>query len=96
MSNQHLFVIDIEYRTTREDALPFMEAHLAYVQQYFDTGVFLTSGPKVPLTGGVIIAKADSRDQIEAIVREDAFHINNCARYQITEIQPTRAVAGLL
>ncbi|SDE18556.1 YciI family protein [Kordiimonas lacus] len=93
---QNLFIIDLEYRTSREDALPFMEDHLAFVQKYFDAGTFLASGPKVPLIGGVIIAKAESREALEAIVREDAFHINECCHYSITEVSPSRSVEGLL
>ncbi|NVJ98624.1 MAG: GTP cyclohydrolase [Alphaproteobacteria bacterium] len=92
---QNLFILDLEYKEGREAAMPYMQDHLAFVQRYFDAGIFLTSGPKEPLTCGVIVAKAESHETIEAIVEEDPFQMNGCVVYTVTEFTPSRSVPGL-
>ena len=47
--------------------------------------VFIASGRKVPRTGGIILALAKSKEEIEQIIREDPFQIHNLATFSITE-----------
>lgn len=91
----NLFVIDIEYVIPRDEALPHLEAHMAFIRDYMDKGVFLVSGPKEPLSGGVIIALAKDRDTVEAIADGDPLFVNGCTRHHITEFKPTSAQPGL-
>jgi uncharacterized protein YciI len=53
--------------------------------------MFLISGRMVPRTGGVILATADSRADIEAVIELDPFKEAGVASYQITEFVPTMA-----
>ena len=39
----------------------------------------------VPRTGGVILAMADSKKQVEEIILEDPFYIHKLAEFSITE-----------
>jgi uncharacterized protein YciI len=50
----------------------------------------LASGPQVPRTGGVIIAQGPNKQYIEDIIKNDPFHINKVAQYQIYEFTPRR------
>ncbi|MNU02476.1 YCII-related domain protein [compost metagenome] len=71
-----------------------MEPHMAWVQEGYDSGLFLASGRKVPRTGGVILARGE-RAAIEAIVAGDPFAVHGVADYEITEVALTRTADGL-
>jgi uncharacterized protein YciI len=51
--------------------------------------MFLMSGRMVPRTGGIIVATADSRADIEAVIELDPFKEAGAASYTITEFVPT-------
>jgi uncharacterized protein YciI len=45
--------------------------HSAYVERNYAPGHFLVSGRRVPRTGGVILARGSTIDEIEAVVSTD-------------------------
>lgn len=47
--------------------------------------MFIVSGLKVSRTGGIILAVADSKEQIEEIITDDPFYIHKLADFTITE-----------
>lgn len=47
-------------------------------------------GRKEPRTGGIIIANAESKSEIEQIIREDPFYIHQIADYEITCFIPSK------
>lgn len=73
-----------------EEVEKILPQHIDYLDRYFDSGVFLCAGRKVPRTGGIIIGDAGSMDEMEAIVCEDPFHIHDVAAFEIIEFAPTR------
>ncbi|MBD8875459.1 YciI family protein [Roseibium polysiphoniae] len=90
-----VFVLDLEYAVELDAVDAQLAAHRVFLEQNYERGVFLASGPKVPRTGGVILAAASSWDQIEAIVRDDPFHKNGLAIYRITEFEPRMTAPDL-
>ena len=93
--NAHLFVIDLHYLVPLEQVDPFIEPHMAFIDQQYAENRFLASGPKVPRTGGMIIAVAETKAEIERIIRDDPFFQNDIARYTITEFNPRTTAPGL-
>ena len=53
----------------------------------YAAGRFLASGRKVPREGGFILTTCESRDQVEAIVKEDPFVARGLADCRIIEFQ---------
>jgi len=51
------------------------------------------SGPQVPRTGGVIIARAASREAIEAFFANDPYQVNKLATYRFVEFEPVKRAA---
>tara|TARA_R110002096_G_scaffold215341_3_gene403223 strand:+ start:247 stop:546 length:300 start_codon:yes stop_codon:yes gene_type:complete len=94
-SGNNLFILDVTYIVPLEQAEPLLEDHMAFVNKYYEQGFFLASGPKVPRTGGVILAASDCREKIETLLKEDPFVIHNIAQYSVTEFHPRRTVDGL-
>jgi len=80
-----MFVISLHYIVPLEELDKHMPAHMKYLKKYYKADVFLMSGRKVPRTGGIIIAQADSKEILEQIIAEDPFHQHKLAEFTITE-----------
>ncbi len=48
----------------------------------------LVSGPQVPRTGGVIVARIHTREEVDAFVHEDPFFQEGIADYDVIEFAP--------
>jgi len=90
-----MFIISLTYIKPLEEADVLLEEHVAYLKEQYALGNFLASGRKVPRTGGVILARGASREEIETIIALDPFHSNGVAKYEITEFSPTMCVDEL-
>ncbi|TWR27840.1 GTP cyclohydrolase [Mucilaginibacter achroorhodeus] len=94
-----MFIIDLHYTAPLEELDNYMAAHVSYLDKYYKADVFLMSGRKVPRTGGVIIAQADSKEILEKIIAEDPFHKHNLAEFSITEFNASKshpAINGII
>ncbi|MBC7150899.1 MAG: GTP cyclohydrolase [Rhizobium sp.] len=89
-----MFILSLTYVKPQAEADRLMEPHMAWVQQGYDSGMFLASGRKVPRTCGVILARGE-RAAIEAFVAGDPFAVHGVADYDITEVALTRTADGL-
>lgn len=81
--------MSLDYQVPLEKVDLYLDAHKIYLKKYYDTGVFVASGRKVPRTGGVILAACKSKSDLENALREDPFYQNGITRYEITEFLPT-------
>lgn len=85
-----MFIIDIRYTAPLEEVDKHMEGHVAYLKKYMENNTFLVTGKKVPRTGGILIANAASREEVEKIIIEDTFYQNKVAEMTITEFTHAR------
>jgi len=86
-----MFIINLKYIVPLEELDQHIEAHVRYLKKYYKADVFLMSGRKVPRTGGVIIAQADSQEILEKIIAEDPFLKNKLAEFEITEFMASQS-----
>ncbi|HEY0176590.1 MAG TPA: YciI family protein [Pedobacter sp.] len=94
-----MFIINLNYTAPLEELDSHMPAHIRYLKKYYKQNVFIASGRKVPRTGGIILAMADSQDIIEKIITEDPFYKLQLAKFTITEFLASQyhpALKGLL
>lgn len=82
-----MFVIELIYKVPLPEIDAAMKSHVAFLNTHYAAGRFLASGRKVPRDGGVILAIGESREAIEAIVREDPFVASGLADYRIIEFR---------
>lgn len=82
------FVVEINYTVPLEIIESLTESHREYLQLGYKQGLLLVSGPKVPRTGGVVIAKAESLEIIEQFFSKDPYAVNNAAGYRFIEFHP--------
>jgi len=85
-----MFVIELIYKAELADIDAHMTAHVAFLKKYYAAGHFLVSGRKIPRDGGIILAVAKSRQQIEAIVQEDPFCAHGLADFRIIEFRASQ------
>jgi len=62
-----------------------MTEHVKYLRKYYKQNVFVASGRKVPRTGGIILALAKSKEEVDRIISEDPFYIHKLAEFTVTE-----------
>jgi len=84
-----MYIISLTYLKPAEEIDALLAKHREYLREQYDNGMFLMSGRMVPRTGGVIIAMADSKADIEAVIELDPFNEAGAASYTITEFVPT-------
>ena len=91
----HYYVLNLTYIRPLAEVEAVLDAHSRYLDSAFQRGAFLLSGRKDPWTGGIIFARAASRDDLERIIAEDPFLTAQVAMYEIIAFRPTRASADL-
>jgi uncharacterized protein YciI len=79
-----MFIIDLTYIVPLEELDAHMAAHVKYLHKYYKKNVFVASGRKVPRTGGIILALADSIEAVEKIIAEAPFYKLELAEFNIT------------
>lgn len=84
-----MFIVSLTYIKPLEEVDALLTEHVAYLNEQYALGNFLASGRKVPRTGGVILARGASREDIETIIALDPFYRHEVAAYEITEFSPT-------
>ncbi|MEK6734705.1 MAG: YciI family protein [Pseudomonadota bacterium] len=94
MKKEKLFIIIVKYIVDLEIVAQHRDAHLEYLDKYYAKRVFLASGRQNPRFGGVIIAKATSREKLYEILAQDPFHQHLCAEYQAIEFEPNKGTKG--
>lgn len=85
-----LFIVMINYKVPLETIDLHREAHIEFLDQYYLNHTFITSGPLTPRTGGVILSKGESKQEIYKIFEKDPFKIEELADYTIFEFTPTQ------
>jgi len=89
-----LFLISLDYRQPLDAVDRHLDAHRTFLQHHYDAGHFVLSGAKHPRTGGMILARAESREDVVAWIAEDPFHQQGIARYEVTGWMPTLSAPG--
>ena len=85
-----MFVIELIYKADLTKIDAHMAAHMKFLKKYYASGNFLVSGRKIPRDGGIILAAGGSRQEIEAIVREDPFVEKGLAEFRIIEFRASQ------
>jgi uncharacterized protein YciI len=91
----HMFIVLLNYIKPLSEVDRFVEEHRQFLQRHYAAGNFLLSGRKEPRTGGVILATAGTRAEIERIIEDDPFRREKVAEYEIIEFLPSMSAEHL-
>lgn len=84
------FLVEINYLIPAEQLGEITPLHRTFLQTGYDKGWLLISGPRVPRTGGVMIARAPSLEELQAFLKNDPFLKRGVASYSYTEFDPVK------
>jgi uncharacterized protein YciI len=87
------FLVEITYTAPIEKIEAVLPDHRAFLQTGYDRGWLLMSGPLNPRTGGIIIARAPSLDEIRSFFQEDPYAMNHVATHRFAEFAPVKRQA---
>ncbi|UVJ39316.1 YciI family protein [Arthrobacter sp. CJ23] len=88
-----MFVVALTYKVPDEIVDFHRPAHMAWVKEAFDAGIFLASGRMVPAVGGVLLSNAD-RAALDASLAQDPFYSNGVAEFEVIEFTATSVAEG--
>lgn len=92
-----LHIIDLHYLVEENEVAKIRPSHRDFLDIGYEKGIFLASGPKVPKTGGVIMALGNM-ETIKEFIKKDPFYINDIAEYSFQTfdaVKYTDALANL-
>lgn len=85
------FVLEGEYLVPFDEIAPLIPKHREFLQRGYDAGHFLCSGPQNPARGGILVARADSREQLDAFLADEPFTRAGKMRFsRIIEFSPAQ------
>ena len=91
-----MFIVLLNYLKPIEDVERLTVPHRAFLDELYARAILLISGPGVPRTGGVLVARGGrSKDELMEILKGDPFYIEGIAEYSIIEFNPVKHHAVL-
>jgi uncharacterized protein YciI len=86
------FFLEGEHLVPFEERDPnLIAAHRQFLQSGYNEGRFLLSGPSIPPTGGVLVARARSREELDEFLADEPFCKANLMRFsKIVEFMPVQ------
>ncbi|TLN21571.1 hypothetical protein FDZ74_04895 [bacterium] len=84
------FFGEIQYLVPTETLDQFVSLHRAFLQSGYDQDILLVSGPKVPRTGAVLVARGESLEAVQAFFANDPYQLNHLAVYTFQEFNPVK------
>lgn len=87
-----MFIIELTYKVPGAVIDQHLDGHMEFLDKYYEAGNFLASGRKEPRDGGLILAIAADKKEIEKIISEDPFKKGGLADYRIIEFKATKKI----
>ncbi len=84
------FIIEITYTVSFTKIEEVLQEHRNFLQKGYDAGILLCSGPQEPKTGGLIVARSQSLENIKDYFKNDPFLQHNVAQYRYIEFNPVK------
>jgi uncharacterized protein YciI len=89
-----MFIIHITYTVPLEVVDLHLSAHVEWLHGHEAAGNFIVYGRLVPRTGGIIVARARDRAELDAILATDPFRLNDVGTYEVVEFSENKSFAG--
>ena len=89
-----MFVLLLTYTQPVEAVDALMRDHMRWLNDGYRDGRFVVSGRRVPRTGGVIIARGDDLEEMEAIAAADPFVTGGVATVEVIQFRASQTAAG--
>ena len=84
------FIVEITYLVAAEQLAEIVTEHRAFLQTGYDAGRLLFSGPQTPRVGGIVVARAESLEEIQQFFKDDPYQKKGVASYRFIEFSPVK------
>ncbi len=86
------FLLEGQHLVPFEQRAPeLIAAHRRFLQEGYDEGRFLLSGPHIPASGGILIARAESLEELTGFLADEPYCKAKVMRFcRITEFDPVQ------
>ena len=84
-----IHIIHLHYQKPLEEVAKHLVEHRLFLDQGYQKGLFLASGPLDPKTGGIIIATGNL-DDIKKLLEKDPYNTHNLAAYEFMSFDPVK------
>ncbi|HVV83133.1 MAG TPA: YciI family protein [Kofleriaceae bacterium] len=85
-----MFVVVLTYVKPLAEIDRHMREHMRFLREQYAAKTFIASGRQVPRTGGVILARAASKEALAAIMQQDPFFQHGAATFEILEFRTSQ------
>jgi uncharacterized protein YciI len=82
------FIVQVNYLVPFEQFGDAAAAHLSFLKQGYQRGLLLFSGPLVPRTGGLAVARASSVEELDRFFDADPYRVHGLAEQKFIEFDP--------
>ena len=89
-----MFVLLLTYTKPLAEVDALMRRHMAWLDAQYEAGRFVVSGRRIPRTGGVIVARGDDREEIEALAASDPFVKGGVATCEVIQFRASQTADG--
>jgi len=89
-----VFVLLLTYVRPLPEVDALMREHMAWLKEQYAAGRFVVSGRRIPRTGGVILARGEDRDEIEALAATDPFVRGGVATCEVLQFRASQTAPG--
>ena len=90
-----MYLVLMNYVKPLEVIDELLPAHRKFLEDNYQKGLFLLSGPREPRSGGIVLAQCGSRWELAAVLEQDPFVTEGAATYEIIEFKTTRTGKAL-
>jgi len=90
-----MFIVELNYTKPLIEVDAHLEAHRNFLAAQYHAGTFIASGPKEPRTGGIILARSDSPEELAAVLAQDPFQVHGIAEYRVIQFHVRAVSPGL-
>jgi uncharacterized protein YciI len=84
-----MYILVSSYTQPIEQVNEQLDHHRAWLAGHYESGRVLVSGRRNPATGGVIILRAESREEIDALLADDPYVQHDLVEYEIIAFDET-------
>ena len=83
-----MLMIDLVYKKPLSEVEKYVDKHRSFLRKYYEKNFLVVSGPKIPKTGGFILANTTNKDLVKKFIQEDPFYQKGIADYTVTAFEP--------
>ncbi len=82
------FIVEVNYKVPVEELGETLPEHRKFLGIGYERGLFLLSGPRVPRTGGMLVARAESLEELQSFLSGDPYLLKDLAEHRYIEFDP--------